>query len=146
MCSSDLAPGIRKYAQATAPASPVAGDVWYKTDSDVYYTYVSDGANQYWIDYAGATVSNAAITAGSNNDFQITSATESTNTTTGALTVVGGIGATGNINANNINAITFVGTNFQGDHFYFANGVSLSAGITGTYSEDRKSTRLNSSH
>jgi hypothetical protein len=90
--------GLRKYAQTTAPANPVVGDVWYKTDTDVYYTYVDDGTSRYWIDYVGPTVSNAAVDNSTNNNFAIASGTESTNTTTGALTVVGGIGATANVN------------------------------------------------
>jgi hypothetical protein len=38
--------GLRKYAQVNAPANPVVGDVWYKTDTDVYYQYVNDGTNK----------------------------------------------------------------------------------------------------
>jgi len=123
------APGIRKYAQTTAPASPAAGDVWYKTDTDVYYTYVNDGTANYWIDYAGATVSNAAVSTSQSVDLRIASGTESTNTDTGALTVVGGIGLTGNINANYLR-----GTGIVSDRFTFSNGASLAATITGTYS------------
>ena len=96
------APGIRKYAQISAPASPATGDVWYKTDTDVYYTYVNDGTNSYWIDYVGATVSNAAVDNSVNQDFRVASGTESTNTDTGALTVVGGVGIVGNIFAGGI--------------------------------------------
>jgi len=96
------APGIRKYAQTTAPVSPAVGDVWYKTDTDVYYTYVNDGTTNYWIDYVGATVSNAATTASQSVDLRVASGTESTNTDTGALTVVGGVGVVGNIFAGGI--------------------------------------------
>lgn len=126
--------GLRKYAQTSAPVNPVVGDVWYKTDTDVYYTYINDGTSSYWIDYASAAVSNSAATAGTNVDFQITSGTPSTDTSTGALTVVGGVGVSGNINSNNINTTTLVATNIQGQNFYFANGTSVAAAITGTYS------------
>ena len=64
--------GIRKTQSTTPPVNPVVGDLWYKTDTDVYYQYTSDGVNKYWIDYVGATVSNAAISTGTGGDFTIT--------------------------------------------------------------------------
>jgi filamentous hemagglutinin len=120
--------GIRKTQSTTPPANPVVGDLWYKTDTDVYYQYISDGTSRYWVDYVGATVSNSAVSTGTGTNLQITSGTASTNTTSGALTVVGGIGATGNINAGNI-----IAGSIRGDHIW-ANGASLATTITGTYS------------
>jgi hypothetical protein len=124
-----VAGGVRKTQSTTAPVNPTVGDLWYKTDTDVYYQYTSDGTNKYWIDYVGATVSNAAVQNSSSVDFTITSGTESTNTTTGALTIIGGVGITGNVFAGNATA-----TSFRSDNFVFANGQPLSSRITGTFS------------
>ena len=121
--------GIRKSQSTTAPVNPSVGDQWYKTDSDVLYQYINDGTNKYWIDFAGATVSNAVVQNSTDVDTTITSGTESTNTTSGALTIVGGIGVTGNINAGNV-----IATSFRADNFLFANGNTLADRITGTYS------------
>jgi len=121
--------GLRKTASTTAPVNPVPGDVWYKTDTDVYYTYVNDGSNTYWIDFVSATVSNAAVDNSTNNDFTIASGTESTSVNTGALRVVGGVGVTGNLNAGNL-AVTTV----SAGTFTYANGVNILAGNEGTYS------------
>ena len=122
--------GIRKTSSATAPAGPVVGDIWYKTDTDVYYQYINDGTSNFWIDIAGATVSNASPTQPQSlQDINIVSGTASTNTTTGALVVTGGIGASGNINAGNVSA-----NNISADLFTYANGVSILAGNEGTFS------------
>ena len=121
--------GIRKSQSTTAPVNPVVGDLWYKTDTDVYYQYTSDGTNKYWIDYVGATVSNAAVSASTNNDYRVASGTASIDTDTGALTVVGGVGITGNVNAGNV-----ISTSFRSDNFLFANGSALADRITGTFS------------
>jgi hypothetical protein len=131
-----VAGGVRKYAQTSAPANPIVGDVWYKTDTDVYYTYVNDGTNKYWIDYTSATVSNASsITAQSVSDLQITSGTASTNSTSGALQVVGGVGITGAINVGGNASIGNVSaTTLSASRFTYANGVSILAGNEGTYS------------
>jgi len=124
-----VAGGVRKTQSTTAPVNPTVGDLWYKTDTDVYYQYTSDGTNKYWIDYVGATVSNAAVSASTNNDYRVASGTESTDVDTGALTVVGGVGITGNVFAGNATA-----TSFRSDNFIFANGQSLASRITGTFS------------
>jgi fibronectin-binding autotransporter adhesin len=125
-----VAGGVRKTQSTTPPANPTVGDLWYKTDTDVYYQYTSDGTNKYWIDYVGATVSNAAVSASTNNDYRIASGTASTNTDTGALTVVGGVGITGNVNIGG----SVIATGFYSDNFSFANGTTLADRITGTFS------------
>ena len=135
-----VAGGVRKSQSTTAPVNPTVGDLWYKTDTDVYYQYTSDGTNKYWIDYVGATVSNAAVQNSSSVDFTITSGTESTNTTSGALTIVGGVGITGNINAGNV-----IATSFRSDNFLFANGRTLADRITGTYSNSNVTAYLTGS-
>ena len=132
--------GVRKTQSTTAPVNPSVGDLWYKTDTDVYYQYTSDGTNKYWIDYVGATVSNAAVQNSSSVDFTITSGTESTSTTTGALTIIGGAGITGNINADNV-----IATSFRSDNFLFANGRTLADRITGTYSNSNVTAYLTGS-
>ena len=63
---------------ATAPTSPVVGDRWYKTTTDVIYEYVTDGGgSSYWIDIYTQqtsvnnrkfTVSNSAPTSPSIGD------------------------------------------------------------------------------
>ena len=122
--------GLRKYAQTSAPTNPVVGDVWYKTDTDVFYQYVNDGTNKYWIDYTSATVSNANPTSPQSlQDLQIVSGTPSTSTTSGALQVTGGAGISGNLYAGNVSA-----NNISASLFTYANGVSILAGNEGTYS------------
>lgn len=34
---------------ATAPSSPVVGDCWYKSGSDIFYQYVNDGTSSFWL-------------------------------------------------------------------------------------------------
>ena len=122
--------GLRKYAQINAPASPIVGDVWYKTDTDVYYQYITDGTKNIWVDYTSATVSNASPTQPQSlQDLTIVSGTPSTSTTSGALQVTGGVGVSGNIYAGNISA-----TNVSASLFTYANGVSILEGNEGTYS------------
>ena len=130
--------GIRKTTSLTAPANPVVGDLWYKTDTDVLYQYINDGTNTFWVDYVGATVSNASPTQPQSlQDLTIVSGTPSTNTTTGALVVTGGVGVSGNVNADNVLA-----TNISADLFTYANGVSILAGNEGTYSNANVSAYL----
>ena len=38
---------------STAPTSPVVGDMWYDSDSDVLLRYTNDGTTNYWIDISG---------------------------------------------------------------------------------------------
>jgi hypothetical protein len=57
--------GLRKYAQSSAPTNPVVGDVWYKTDTDVFYQYVNDGTSNFWLDISSlpSTFANVNITS-----------------------------------------------------------------------------------
>jgi hypothetical protein len=86
--------GMRKTSSIAAPANPVVGDVWYKTDTDVYYEYINDGTNSIWVDLTSASVAN--ITARYDN--------------VGDLAVVGGrLDVQGNIvGAANISSAGFV--------------------------------------
>jgi hypothetical protein len=90
--------GLRKTQSTTAPVNPVQGDIWYKTDSDIYYQYISDGTSSFWVDYTSATVANITQNAATVTDLQIVSGTPSTSPSTGALTVAGGVGVTGSMN------------------------------------------------
>ena len=48
------ASGIPKTTtSATAPTSPIVGDMWYDSDSDVLLRYTNDGTTNYWIDISG---------------------------------------------------------------------------------------------
>ena len=98
--------GLRKYTGSTAPANPVVGDVWYKSDTDVYYQYINDGTNRVWVDYVSATVADLTLAnAQLGYDIQFVSGTLSTSPTSGAVQVIGGVGIIGNINTTgNINA------------------------------------------
>jgi hypothetical protein len=121
-----VAGGVRKTQSTTAPVNPVVGDLWYKTDTDVYYQYTSDGTNKYWIDYVGATVSNASPTSlQSIQDLAVVGGTPSTSTTTGAIQVTGGVGISGNINAGNVTTGTLTATTIVGSGFTYANGVNI---------------------
>ena len=44
---------------ATAPTNPNVGDFWYDTTTDVLSQYIYNGAGSYWIDEAGASITNA---------------------------------------------------------------------------------------
>lgn len=41
-------------AAASPPGSPVKGDIWYNTTTDVIYTYTYDGVSSYWLDLESA--------------------------------------------------------------------------------------------
>ena len=153
--------GLRKYAQVSAPAGAVLGDIWYKTDTDVYYQYISDGTSEFWVDLTSAAVANVTQSAQTVSDLQIASGTPSTDPTTGALRVAGGIGVVGDVNISsnvtvgNVVAGQVYATQTLASSFTYPNGASILAGYYfGTYSNanivsalaDRKSTRLNSSH
>ena len=34
---------------SSAPSSPVVGDCWYKSTSDIFYQYVNDGTSSFWL-------------------------------------------------------------------------------------------------
>jgi len=44
------APFSNYTASATSPNNPTVGSLWYKTDTDVLYQYLSDGVDYYWFD------------------------------------------------------------------------------------------------
>ena len=51
-------------SSATAPSSPLQGDLWYNSSSDIIYQYVFDGTNLQWVDVSSAlTNSSTSATA-----------------------------------------------------------------------------------
>ena len=56
--------GIRTTTTSTAPVYPTVGDIWYKSTTDTMFRYTSDGANSYWLDITGPTISSTAIVLG----------------------------------------------------------------------------------
>jgi hypothetical protein len=64
--------GITPTVSPTPPVSPVRGDLWYDTSTDILYQYTYDGTTNYWVDISSA-------------EFGYT-----TNTSTLATTVVSG--------------------------------------------------------
>jgi hypothetical protein len=59
------APFSNYTASTTAPNNPIVGSLWYKTDTDVLYEFLSDGTDYYWFDMS--TQSLAANTGGITN-------------------------------------------------------------------------------
>lgn len=43
-------------ASSTAPVSPLNGDFWYKTTTDVLYQYINDGISLYWVDVQSSVI------------------------------------------------------------------------------------------
>lgn len=52
-------------ATASAPSSPLQGDFWYETGTDILYQYINDGTSSTWVDVSSALV-NSATTATAN--------------------------------------------------------------------------------
>ena len=53
--------GVRNSSTSTAPTNPTVGDIWYNPTTDIIARYTSDGANSYWLDVAGPTVSGLTV-------------------------------------------------------------------------------------
>jgi hypothetical protein len=51
---------------ASAPSSPVVGDFWYKSGSDIVYQYVNDGTSNFWLDLTTKPTTYANISVTSN--------------------------------------------------------------------------------
>jgi hypothetical protein len=56
---------------SSAPASPIVGDCWYKSTSDIFYQYVNDGTSNFWLSlntypssYANLAVTSTLTVAG----------------------------------------------------------------------------------
>jgi hypothetical protein len=67
---------VNSTSGTSPPSSPKVGDIWYNTSTDDIYRYTSDGANSYWLDITGPTVSNAVTYLNTNvyaNSFNGTS-------------------------------------------------------------------------
>ena len=94
-------------AASSAPVSPKIGDQWYDTTVDILYEYSTDGTSNFWLDvnspflYTSTAISTGTITASStitaSGNIVAAAGTASTNTTSGALVVIGGAGISGNI-------------------------------------------------
>jgi hypothetical protein len=57
---------------ATAPGTPIVGDFWYKSGTDILYQYVNDGGTSFWLSlntypssYSNFSVTSALTVAGS---------------------------------------------------------------------------------
>jgi hypothetical protein len=53
--------GIRTTSTSTAPTNPTVGDIWYNTATDDIARWTTDGANAYWLDTTGPTVSGLTV-------------------------------------------------------------------------------------
>ena len=49
--------GVRSTTSATAPANPTPGDIWYSTTDQTTLRYTYDGANRFWLDIGGPSLS-----------------------------------------------------------------------------------------
>ena len=56
---------------SSAPSSPIVGDCWYKSTSDIFYQYVNDGTSNFWLSlntypssYANLAVTSTLTVAG----------------------------------------------------------------------------------
>ena len=45
--------GASVTASDTAPSSPSAGDLWYKSDTNALYVYYNDGDSSQWVGVSG---------------------------------------------------------------------------------------------
>jgi hypothetical protein len=61
-------------ASASAPGTPLDGDFWYKTTTDVLYQYLDDGTSAYWVDVQTPILSSSGTSSGGTT---ITTVTES---------------------------------------------------------------------
>jgi len=97
-------------ASSTPPVNPAVKDLWYDTGTDILFLYESDNVSSHWVDIN--TQVNTPFTANNNVNFgnvgvqyaistsnlAVTSAAQSTSTTTGALVIAGGVGIGSNLN------------------------------------------------
>lgn len=59
--------GVRVFKNSTAtsaPSSPVAGDEWYDSSSDIVYKYLYDGTNYQWVDQSQTLAYSTLAVAG----------------------------------------------------------------------------------
>lgn len=117
---------IQYTASNTAPTSPAPklGDKWYKIDSDILYTYSSDGGSyNFWLDISSAKITANAASASQNitgdlvvsgnviggNLVTTNTVTSGTLAVNSSATIGTTLGVTGNITGGNIvttNAVT----------------------------------------
>ena len=89
----------------TAPASPIVGDQWYDSSTDIIYEYINDGVNSIWVDIGSALSNTFVVLTGTTVNAQTllaTGGTAATSTSTGDLQVTGGVGVGGAIYAGSI--------------------------------------------
>jgi len=77
--------GASVTASDTAPSSPSAGDLWYKSDTNALYVYYNDGDSSQWVGVSGPA--GAAGADGSAQSYTNLSAFPSTGNTLGDLAV-----------------------------------------------------------
>ena len=90
---------------SSAPSSPVIGDFWYKSGSDIVYQYVNDGTSSFWLDLTTkpSIYSNIAVTSNLYVSGTISS------TLTPAANVTYNLGSA-TANWGTVYAVTFSGT------------------------------------
>jgi hypothetical protein len=87
-----------------APGSPVVGDLWYKSTSDIFYVYVNDGTSSFWLSLNTypSSFSNLAVTTALTVSGTVSS--NLTPTTTNLYTL-----GTASLLWSNVYATTFTG-------------------------------------
>lgn len=87
-----------------APSSPVVGDLWYKSTSDIFYVYVNDGTSSFWLSLNTypSSFSNLAVTTALTVSGTVSS--NLTPTTTNLYTL-----GTASLLWSNVYATTFTG-------------------------------------
>jgi len=94
--------GVRTSSTSTTPQNATVGDLWYNTNNDVTYRYTYDGVSNNWVDITGATSNPFYGGFLAVSSLSVTDSTVAISTTTGALTVAGGVGIKGSIYAGKI--------------------------------------------
>jgi hypothetical protein len=141
---------IQYTASNTAPTSPAPklGDKWYKIDSDILYTYSSDGGSyNFWLDISSAKITANAASASQNitgdlvvsgnviggNLVTTNTVTSGTLAVNSSATIGTTLGVTGNITGGNIvttNAVTS-GTLAVGTSATIGTTLGVTGNITG---------------
>jgi hypothetical protein len=116
-------PLVTNYTGSTAPSSPIQGDTWYNSSTDVIYQYVFDGTNNVWVDTAGLAINGNTNIAGSTLNISGTAATGSL-TVTGTLSVSSSATVTGTLTTGGLSVSTLTGFTATG---------SILPGSTATY-------------
>jgi hypothetical protein len=119
LVNENLVKLLENFSNATAPTKAISGQLWWDTSNSLLKVY--DGSA--WRGIFASVTGNLAIS----------NATASTTTTTGALTVAGGVGVVGNINAGNVAGTTLTGNvTSSGTSSFSTATISTLANVTAT--------------